>query len=780
MQRGPRRLPWRRLLLLLLLAEVAAAASAASLKVTVLDEAGGAVADAIVVLMELDATLITDKEGTCTFPNVPAPPFGLYASAAGFQEKRQRVESLPPGSVKIVLQAELVQMEGVKVEAENPNPNPTAAALAFGREDLLRWATGGDPAALADYALGTSFPLLALGSGSPAPGDLPTAAGNRGRLYASGNASVYGADPDLDAWAFGGIELPAARHPLTSRSILPIGALQGFTAYRGVGPVAHAPVAGSLYVLQPAADIPSGREMSAGVSLPGSLDFLGRFPISKDAGLTVSLRKSFFEAYGGLAAGATGAVDASATDVLLSDGDMLVSFLARGGAHELRLDAVGFYDAAMEWPKGAVVDPAAVLFSGDQALTPGADGLGFAGLGAVWDWSPSDSVANTLSAFGSLYAWRSRLASYDASAQRFVTGRIGSASAWTASLSDAAQWTPTEALRLSGGLQVRYESLAGEWNGTSVVDEPSVLLAYPHAELRWRAGNLLTQSGAGLYWLPLGGALGPVLSQEVSLFIPPGWSAGLKAAWGAGLYGASAFLARRILEDSLGMAASSATTLASLPKAVTVEGFVQNDFSPEASASLKPWFAWRYDLRGYSPLAAYVEENAGTRTLRWLHPREGCAAGCDLALQAGGDALRWTAGYTLGWSLLRTEELAWVSANGDARHTLRAQASWKPTADLQAAAGLLVLLDLPHTAAGGTFNGARDWLPRQRLDLSLRWDLRPAGLSGSVFAGATNVLCFLNPLTDAAGAAAPAVSHDAPFAAVVGSAAFEIGANLRF
>jgi len=757
-------------------------AAGLELQVKVQDENGRSVPDATVALVEIDATSFTDGGGMCSFPGLADGPYTVYVTAPGFREKRTRIEKVPAPALTVVLQTELVQMEGVEVEAENANPQPSVSSSAFGAEDMARLATGGDPASLADYGPGVSFPTLVLGACSAAADDLPSAAGRRARLYADGGASVYGSDPDLDGVSFDAIDLPASRHPLTGGSILPQELLKGLSVHRGIGPVTGLPAAGLSVILQSDDGVPARSTVSAGAALPGSLEFLGRFPLSSGTAVTASVRKSVFDAYGDILSSATGAADPSATGLLASNGDFLLSFLRRDGANRIRVDALGFADAAMDWSKAAGTDPIAALLSGESATGPGVDGTGFAALGGSWAWSPSAEASNTLSADVSLYGTRSRLAVYEPTSGTYGTSHRSTASVLSVSASDAAQWSPSDSLTLSGGLRARYDAMEAGWNGASVLDRPYALLAYPYAQLRWKSGNLLSQTGAGAWWLPISGLtdIGPVLSQEVTLFIPPAWSTGLRAAWGAGVYSPYSFLKRRIEEAALGL--SSVTSADVPPKAFTAEAFLQDDFSAAASASLRPYFAWRYDLSGYTSQAVYVETSGttGTRTLRALDAFEGWAAGCDLSAQAGAEDLRWSAGYTLGWSMLDTGTLGWVSANGDARHTLRAQASWKPTADFQAGLGALLLIDLPCTPSGGAFNAARDYVPRQRVDLNVRWEFRASGLEGALFLNATNLLCYLNPVASDAGTYAVAAFTAAPFSASVGAAGMEIGASLKF
>ena len=95
----------------------------------------------------------------------------------------------------------------------------------------------------------------------------------------------------------------------------------------------------------------------------------------------------------------------------------------------------------------------------------------------------------------------------------------------------------------------------------------------------------------------------------------------------------------------------------------------------------------------------------------------------------------------------------------------------------------MIVMDIPYTPVGGPFNSGRDLWPRQRVDFSFQWDVALFGVAGTVFAGATNVLCVLNPVLDGEGQPRLALAADwgaSPYAAAVGSAGGEIGLTFRF
>ena len=258
-------------------------------------DSGGPVADATVVIIELDRVQTTNERGEFLFTGLERESFSVGVYAEGFEEKVIKTgrRSSP---LTISVEKLLFQMD---VEVQEQRSAPTGSET-ISRDEIKSTPKGGD-----------AFEVI-----NRAPGVTKMESGTLGRditmakrsieatldfpLFSLLNTTSYRSLPyfcnvnSLDAY----IPLSFIYYPLPndalSISVLPPGVLDGMELQLAGDRPALGPGSGLLTVARPANGIPKAPELSVATSMIAA-SFAARVPLGPSSYLVGSIRKSLVE-----------------------------------------------------------------------------------------------------------------------------------------------------------------------------------------------------------------------------------------------------------------------------------------------------------------------------------------------------------------------------------------------------------------------------------------------------------------------------------------------------
>jgi hypothetical protein len=755
---------------------------------TIITENESPVADATIVLLELDLIVISDVEGFFQFEDLDKGYYTILIIAPGYVELEKNI-SAPFSNIIISLSPELIEMEEIIVYAETDDPIEIVNE-GVTTEELERLPTRADPFASLSQEAGilTEINTGFRGMGRERSASQSGPAGMFGRfsIGQSNEITVYGGNSDWNNYYYDYIRLPTNTHTFgypDPDAVVPVESIDSIDVHKGVVPVEYGPGIGGTFIMNPQ-NKPDKFKLTV---TPSIMDISAHssFNMSENINILLSANQSILN-YTILPIitnlNASTSEDEPQlvegdTPTSISYGDLLLKIAYTPPNNYLSFDFLGFYDA---WAFDISIENTSDDIAGEIANLNSEYGPYYIAGGFKWIHSSNSNFSNSLYTFASIYRDTGdfnlhfpRDAVIIDEIEISPPSIIDYNTNWYSVVNslqagDEIQWDFMPDITLLWGINGRISELSGineesnhEETPTGIIIDGSdpynisfedfLLSAYTYGKIIGKLPEFNYQIGSGLLWFPTTGTVRPAFDGEF-IYSVNSWLFALSAGWSPGVIDEFTYIDRRL--DEIYYELDTATSADTPPMAAAVSGLINYRIDKDSSIKISPYFSRYYDLSGISMSTSYTDLDDNFVS---LDPSSGYSIGFDLGWSTSiNEYMDWDISYAYSLTRYKTELLGWIPPNTEVSHALKSSALIR-IGGFSGGLNFLTYSGIPFTPEivdsisvdepiiiSGDYNSATDYVPLYEFTTNLlyKWDLKNLDLS--IFINSSNWIESLN------------------------------------
>ncbi|NOY07772.1 MAG: carboxypeptidase-like regulatory domain-containing protein [Spirochaetes bacterium] len=742
------------------------------------------VKNTVIVVKKLNKIVYPDKNSKFSIKNLPKGTYSIDVTAPGYNKKRIIVIiDKTDISLKIRLTPETIVMNPIIVSAEKTK-RQSPDSTVFTSDEIRTAPTAGNPFNIVPILEG-ALPLNTIeNTGDVIPWDMPGGylLGEQG--YARQRISIWGGAQEWNGYYYGYIHLPFYMHlhgfPYPN-SIIPIRSIKSLDTYRGAWPLKYGPGIGGLFRIEPVDTVKAKKDISLQLS-PSDLSLFLELPFGKNINSVISLRKSIFEyTYLPLIKQLAGSILENTPD-RAGNGDLLLRLLYKNEINTVSLDVIGSYDSYMLNQYTSVSDDNSASGLKTTISSSGTCSFFYGVSGIKWKLD-RDVFSNSLWTYVSGYTNKLLWDERDDETGKLSLSKDYNYSSYEINIGDEFAYYLLSSMTLNMGSKINLLNLNGDlktfrirkmyYDSSGLNDqfkdqgkdfnynrEIKGISPYIYADLDFRNDLLSWVLGLGYKWYDIE-KIGRFTTEGlINLKLFKDLTTGIKAGLSPGRYSSFNYLEKDFNEAYLGESNSS------LSVPMSAFSLLYMNYKPFSFNLIKmdSYFVYYYDIAGIFYETSYKDFNSSSFVSGipvFLNPDYGYSTGMDISwLYFPNDKFSLKFIYSPAWTRYHTKEQEWVYSNNDIRHSIKIILSYKPSINFLISSDLFIFIDkafTPYrvvdlnndgTADGITaekLNSGRDFMPRYKFDINLKWNFKLWGGTASVFFNSVNLLFFLNP-----------------------------------